>query len=398
MLYEYKIKKADLGILSGVIEAPSATVALSKLEEKGYQVLYLHAKSSAAIWLDLSGKVKTKDVVIFCRQLSILISAQVRLVAALQSIIKQTKRIALQKALNEIAFDVENGARFCDSLAHYPEIFPPYFVSVVKSGELSGRLEEVLNQLSDQLEKNYDFRKKVVSSLIYPCFIIGALLAVGVLMMIFVIPKMVDSLLSSGTQLPLVTRFILAVSFGLKNYWWLFMLIIIGVVLGTRRAYKTTGGKLAIDKFLLRLPLVGKLIQNINLVSFSSGLRTLLQGGVDMVDSLKISVSMAGNAVFRQLIEKSVLNVENGSSVANSFSGSKIIPRIFSQMLTTGEQAGKIEDVLGKISEFFSRETDNWLRGLMALIEPIFMIILCIAVAILVSGILLPMYQMAMIA
>jgi len=396
--FYYRAKRIKDGeLVSGLIEAESETVAGLMLEEKDMSVLSLEERKDNFFskFNDLIGRVKAKDLVMFSRQLSVLISADVRLVEALHDINRQSSNKKLQMIIAQVASEVEGGAKFSEALAHYPKVFDNFFVNIIKSGEASGRLEEVLLYLADQLEKDYDLRSKIKGAMIYPAFIISGLIIIGVFMMIFVVPKLTEMLDQTGAQLPLSTRILEGISNFLINYWWLLIIVIILIVFGLRTILKTRSGKKLFDTITLRLPVLGTLFNYMIIVRFCRSLRTLLLGGVNIVDSLRISQSMIDNLVYKDLIEETVQNVEDGGNISEKLERSSFVPTMVSQMLRTGEDTGKTDLVLDKIGLFYTREIDNLLRNLMSLMEPVIMVVLGLAVGVMIAAIILPMYQIS---
>jgi type IV pilus assembly protein PilC len=395
--YNFRAKKVDDNALTeGVVDAETENLASAILEERGFVVLFLEErKRTSILMLALGGGVKTKDVVIFARQLSVLISAQVPLVQALREISKQDINKKLKKTLAELSTEIEGGIRFSEALAHYPKIFNNFFVNIVKSGESSGRLEEVLIYLADQLEKDYEIRGKIKSALIYPTFIVGGMVVLGVFMMIFVVPKLTDMLGQTGVALPWSTQLLISFSQVFQVYWWA-LLLGVGFLVACFVAFKKTpSGAKSLDILKLRLPIFGNLIKYILIIRLVHSLRTLLLGGIDIIEGLKISATILDNIVYKELMAETVLNVEDGGQIAETFEKSKYIPKIVSQMMRTGEESGDLAMILEKISKFYTREVDDLIRNLMALMEPIIMVVLGGAVGVMIAAIILPMYQVS---
>jgi type IV pilus assembly protein PilC len=256
-------------------------------------------------------------------------------------------------------------------------------------------LDEVLQYLADQLEKDYELNSKIKGALIYPAFIISAMAVLGVVMMIFVVPQLTQMLVQTGAALPFSTRALIAVSTTMQHFWWLLLLMVIGLVVTFRWWVTTAAGKAVIDRVLLRLPVFGRLLSYIYIVRFSRGLRTLLEGGVPLVDSLDVVSNVPGNVVYRDYILATKAAVSEGHSISTVFSREKKIPPMVGQMLATGEQTGQIIPMLDTISTFYGREVTNTVDNLVALMEPAIMVLLGIAVGIMVAAIILPMYQIS---
>ncbi len=395
--YNFRARKIDEdALIEGVVEAETENLASAILEERGFVVLFLEQKKkTSALFMALGGGVKTKDVVILARQLSVLISAQVPLVQALREITKQDINKKLKKTLAEIATEIEGGIKFSEALAHYPKIFNNFFINIVKSGESSGRLEEVLIYLADQLEKDYEIKGKIKSALIYPTFIVGGMLVLGFFMMIFVVPKLTDMLSQTGAQLPWSTKMLVGISEIFQVYWWAILLgvVLLGVIFVMFK--KTPKGAKFIDVVKLRLPVFGNLFKYILIIRFVHSLRTLLLGGIDIIEGLKISATILDNIVYKELLSETVLTVEDGGQISETFEKNKYVPKIVSQMMRTGEESGDLSTILDKISKFYVRELDDVIRNMMALMEPIIMVVLGGAVGIMIAAVILPMYQMS---
>ena len=277
MIYSYRAKNSDGKTKGGRLVALSESDAIGKLRRRDlapFKVREISNDLETKISLFLF-KPKTKDLVVFSRQFSVMISAGVPIVESLRVMVDQTENLYLQKMIVQITTDVDGGANLSDALAKYPKFFSYFFVNIVRSGETSGKLDEVLDYLADEMEKNYDMSKKFSGAMIYPAFIITALGGVAVMLMIFIIPQLTEVLSETGTELPIATKIVLAVSHFLQNY---IIFLIIGLVAAVFlfRAYiKTPGGKRTTDQILLRLPIFGDLFNKIYLFRFTRSLSTL---------------------------------------------------------------------------------------------------------------------------
>ena len=231
--------------------------------------------------------------------------------------------------------------------------------------------------------------------MIYPVFIIGGLLVVGTLMMIFVIPQLTSVLTETGVELPTSTKILIGTSNFFSEFWWLLFGVAVASVVGIRVLIKTPKGRFYWDTLTLRIPVFGKLFQKIILVRFARSLHTLTTGGVALTKSLEITADVVGNAVYRQIILQTVAEVEDGNSIATVFLRSKHVPVMVSQMLNLGEKTGRIDDILDKLANFYSRDVNNMVANLVTLLEPLIMVLMGVAVGGLVSAIILPMYNLA---
>lgn len=397
-IFKYKALDSDKETAEGLIEAVNEKMAAETLQEKGFSIVSIkkHSEGKKEIkFLAILNRVKGKDLVIFSRQFSVMISANVALVQALKILIEQTENITLKMIISEIADEVDSGLRLSDALAKRPKVFSDFYVNVIRSGETSGKLDEVLNYLADEMEKDYDMASKIRGAMIYPAFVLVGLGVVGVVMMMFVVPKLTGILTETGATLPLTTRILIGTSGFLSAYWWLLLIVLVGAVVGLRFYVKSPAGKRQFDFLKLRLPIFGKLFQRIYLVRFTRSMNTLIIGGVTITKSLKIASEVVGNEIYKELIEKTSQTVEDGDSISSVFTESKEIPKMVSQMMAIGEKTGKMDVILGRITDFYSREINNIVANLMTLMEPIIMVIMGVAVGVMVAAIILPMYNLA---
>jgi type IV pilus assembly protein PilC len=396
-IFQYKAVDKNRNSITGLVESGSEAEAVEMLKEKNLDIVYVKEEQRASK-LNISpiiGRIKVKDIVIFSRQFSVLISANVALVQSLKIVVDQTENLKFKMIISEVADDIDAGARLSEALGKHPKVFSNFYISVVRSGETSGKLDEVLTYLADEMEKDYDMLSKIKGAMIYPAFVLTGLLGVGTVMMVFVVPKLTAVLLESGGELPIATRILIGTSDFLAKFWWLFILMIGGLIFGLKMFTSTDVGKLTVDMIKLRLPIFGKLFQRIYLVRFTRSMHTLIIGGVNITKSLKITADVVSNKVYKDLIDKTVKEVEEGNSISNIFSQSKQIPRMVSQMMSIGEKTGKLDVILKRITEFYGREINNIVTNLMTLMEPLIMVIMGLAVGVMVAAIILPMYNMA---
>ena len=395
--FRYRAKDELNQTTEGIVQAATTDVAAELLRDQGLTILGLEEERRDLLQrsLKIFNRVRSKDIVIFSRQLSVIVSAAIPLVQGLRILVNQLERPVLRSAISEVADDVEGGAKLSSALSRHPEMFSNFYVSIVRSGETSGKLDEIMNYLADQSEKDYDLQSKIRGAMIYPAFIFGGLILVGILMMVFVVPELTGILQETGAQLPLTTRILTAVSDFLRNQWWLVAGIIGAIIIGLQIFLRTPNGQEAWSRFLLRLPIFGPLLQKIILVRFSQSLNTLLSGGVVLSKSLRIVADIVDNTVYKALMLETVREVEAGNPVATAFLRSKDVPLMVSQMLNLGEKTGRINTILEKIASFYTREVDNTVRNLVTLLEPLVMVIMGVAVGAMVSAIILPLYNVA---
>ena len=396
-IFKYKAFNKDKKVQEGMVEAISKDYVGEILTEKGFSIVSIAEVSSGKkiFNLDFLNRIKTKDIVIFSRQFSVLISANVSMVQALKVLVDQTANVILKMILSEVADEVDAGSTLSEALAKRPNVFNNFYVSVVRSGETSGKLDEVLSYLADEMEKDYDMMSKIKGAMIYPVFVLVSLIVVGIVMMIFVVPKLTGILTESGAELPITTRILIGTSSFMQQYWWLLIIITVALVAAFKWYEKRPQGRRQLDYLKLRLPIFGHLFQLIYLVRFTRSMNTLIVGGVTIDNSLKVTAEVVGNKIYQELIEETVKEVEDGNSISSVFIKSKTIPKMVSQMLNIGEKTGKMDVILDRITNFYSREISNMVANLMTLMEPIIMVVMGVAVGIMVAAVILPMYNLA---
>jgi type II secretory pathway component PulF len=398
--FNYVVKTKEGETQTGVADAPNQRMAIDALQNRGLIILSLQPVNAAPIFtrkIKIFQRVKGKELVTFSRQLSILFSAQVPLLESLHALAKQSENEYFQQIIYEIADDVEGGTIFSKALERHSPVFSVFFINMVKSGEASGSLESALEYLANYLEKQFYLMSKVRGAMIYPAFITGAFFVIGALLMIMVIPQLTSFLTETGQTLPITTRMLIASSGFLSRWWWLLLALIIGG--SSYLAYSvrhSAASRRAWDIFKLKVPLLGKKVfQKIYLTRFAENLSTLIQGGLTILQALEVSSEVAGNVVYRDIISAAKEDVRIGNALSDSLASHKEIPVLMTQMISTGEKTGSIDSILKKIAQFYSKEIDNTVENMSQLIEPILILVIGGAVAILVSSILLPIYGIA---
>jgi len=397
--FNYRVRTQDGRLQAGVVDATDAEEASSALAERGFEVLLLEpvgkfqTKGGGA--LPFLNRVKTRDIVVASRMLSVMVSASVPLVDALKNVASQATNPYFRSVLADVAAEVESGARFSDALGRYPKVFSSFFVNMIRSSETSGQMEKVLEYLADQQEKDYDLTSKLRGAMTYPVFILFALFVVGFIMIAFVVPKLTQILVEANVPLPITTRVLIVVSGFFASYWWLILLFVAVLGVAFRFSLQTPGGRLVFDRILLNIPLVKLLFSRIYSVRFCRSLSTLLRGGIDQISALEVVAGVVGNSVWRQMVYETIREVNEGNSITTVFVNNPYAPTMMTQMLAVGEETGSLQMVLERVAAFFSREVDNITSSLVTLIEPLVIILLGIGVGVMVSAILLPLYQLS---
>ncbi len=397
MNFNYQARTPQGEIQTGTVEAPNQDAAVEALHRHDLVILEIAEEKKG---LDLGAelpflnRVKNQDVVIFSRQLSVLFDAQVPLVPALRTLAEQAGSTMLKKIIMDMAQDVDSGTPFSMALEKFPKVFSHFYVSVVRAGEASGRLQDVLNYLADHEEKSYDLSRKIKGALTYPIFVISAVIVVGAVVMIFVIPNLTKILEESGQELPFLTKLVIGISDFLRGYWWLALFMLVGLGGGVWYYTRTASGKALWDKLKLKLPIFGGLFKKVYLARFAENLSTLIKGGIPIIQSLTITADVVGNTLYQEIILRAREEVRKGNTMSSVLSTEKAVPAMVGQMIRIGEQTGKLDMILVKIASFYGKEVDEMVGSMTELIQPILILILGAGAGILVAAILLPIYNL----
>lgn len=397
-LFNYRAKDQQGLIKKGIVEASSPKAASDILHKHGLTLLTLEEEGQGFNldkYIPFLNRVSRKDLVIFSRQLSTLINAKVPIVQALDILGEQVTSKVLKKVVGELIEGIEGGKSLSEAITRFPNVFSGLYMHLIKAGELSGNLDQALNYIADQQEKDYDLVSKIRGAMIYPIFIVSAIIIVGALMFVFVLPQMISVLKEAGAELPLTTRILIFVTEVIQKYWAVILFLIVGVIVGFQIYIRSSGGRLVWDASKLRMPVFGKLLRNIYMDRFSLNLSTLIAGGISIVQALETVAAVVGNTVYREIILQAASEVETGKSIASAFASSSEVPKLVTQMIKIGEQTGSLDEILGKLARFYDKEVANTLSSLTTLLEPFIMILLGLAVAVMVAGILLPIYNLA---
>ena len=394
--FEYLATDKEHKKVKGQVEALNQIQAKQILRSKGLFIIEMQKIEVMTPLMKLFKgfqKVKKDDVVHFTRQLATMIKAGLPLTTAL-SILKYQSNIAMAKVIDEVLRDVEGGGSFYKALAKHDEIFSQVYLSLIRSGEAAGVMEKVLLRLARNLEQQAEFRSKTKSALIYPAIITIAMITVAVVMMVFVVPKLTSLYDEFGAELPVMTKVLIGLSNFMVRTWyaWLLGLIMGGYSLVQWK--KTPSGREVFDKYMLKLPVMGKLRAKVILTEITRTLALLVEAGISIIEALEIVAGAADNVVFSKSIKKAAKDVEKGIPLAAAIGQYEHFPPIVPQMIAVGEETGKIDEVLLNVSSYFESEAEQAVKGLTTAIEPLMMILLGVGVAFLVIAIVLPIYNL----
>ncbi len=399
--FTYLAKTKDGVTKQGVVTASSEDYALSALQGKDLIVISLqdiNKKSSFGKDLEIFNRVSFRELVVFTRILSVFLEVQIPLIDAVVVLRDQNKRNKYFAAtLDQLVLDLQDGGLLSDAMEKHPKVFDKLFVSIIRSGEASGGLQEALLYMADYLEEQYDLNSKIKGALSYPTFVLFIFVVLGLGIAYFVLPQLVSVLddIGSDSKLPFTTQIIISFSNILQEYIIFVLLGLIGSVGGIIYFIKTETGTKFVDKWKLKIPIFGQLFTKLYIARFATNLRNLLRGGVPLISSLEISSKVVGNDIFETIIKEAVINVKAGGQLSDTFMKYKEIPYIASQIISVGEKTGKTILVLETLTRFYKQEVDTLVDNLTVLIEPVMMVVLGLGVAVFVVSILLPIYNVA---
>ncbi|HCP08314.1 MAG TPA: secretion system protein [Candidatus Moranbacteria bacterium] len=345
-------------------------------------------------FLDRFATIPVSEKMMLARNLSVMISSGLPLARAISNITAQTKNKRFVKVLDEIQGAIQSGSTFGDALAKFPAIFDELFVNMVRVGEASGNLEEVLNILAGQLQKEHELLNKVKGAMTYPAVIIMAMIGIGILMMIYVVPQITGVFKDLNAELPPTTQFIISSSNFMRDHYFIVFSGIVSLILGVKLSAGTEKGKKFFSYLAISIPVVNKIVIEVNCARFSRIYSSLLRSGISVVETLKILSRTLGNHYYKKALERGAENIQKGVNLSKIFyEEKKIFPVLVPQMLEVGEETGKTEAVLMKLAEFYEEEVDQKTRNLSSIIEPVLMIVIGSAVGFFAISILQPMYS-----
>lgn len=393
-MYNYTAMDNKGGRKSGSVDARSKEAAVQLLKEQGYFVLTLDKKDDSFfdVFLNFRG-VPFGEVVAFTRQLSTMISAGLSISKSLGVLTEQTRQLGFKKILTDVVRDVEGGASLATAFGKYPDVFSPTYQSLVQAGEASGKLDEILLRLADTMESQRELRAKFKAAMIYPTIIFIAMVGVFFMLMIFVIPKLAAMYESLNVDLPAITRAMITVSDFIVGNVLIVILAGVGSIIGFRGFLKTAAGKTFLSTLAFKAPIFGKLNHKRELTEFTRTLSLLISSAVPIVESLHIVSNVMNSPDYKLGSLEAAKSIERGGTLSAYLKGNQAFPPILGNMVATGEETGRLDEVLDRLATFFESETDHAVEGLSAALEPIILIMLGSMVGFLIISIITPIYK-----
>jgi type IV pilus assembly protein PilC len=392
--FKYTVKDQSGKTVTASIESQSRESAIELLRKKQFTIIALQEDAVSEVKAaQFAKKVKLDDLVIFSRQLSTMVEAGIPLVNVLDILSQQIEKKGFAAIVKKIRDDVETGSSFSQALSKHPGVFSTLYINMVKAGESSGMLDEILNRVATYLEKTSALQRKVKSAMVYPIAVISISIAITIFLLVKVVPTFQGIFDMLGGGLPLPTQILILIS-DIMRKWFIFGLIsIIVLIFALNRYAKTEKGKLFFDSLVLKLPVFGDLIRKVSVAKFSRTLSTLVKSGVPILGSLDIVAKTSGNKVVEVAVNNSKKAVREGKNLAEPLSKSAVFPPMVVRMISVGEQAGELEKMLSKIADFYDEQVDAAVAGLTSIIEPMIILFLGVIVGGIVLSIFMPIFK-----
>lgn len=395
LTFKYEARDSATGRkIKAQVQADSERTAARLIQDQGLAPLSIEIIQEGG--KTVFDKVKTKDRVLFARQLSTLINAGLPLAQSLRTVQQQASSKVMKMVVSEVISDVEGGRSLADSLKKHPQVFNNVFTNMVAAGEASGTLDSALERLANQQEKDAEIMSKIRGAMVYPIVVVFVMMAVLVFMLVGVLPqvKTLYDGLGSG-EMPFITKILLGLSGFTVRFWWVFVILLIIAVFFSTRLAKTLGGRRFIDKFKMHAWLISRLYMKMYMARFARTGATLVASGLPLIQMLEVTGDAIGNMYIKESVDKAIGQVKGGKSLAEAINGDPNFLELVPNMLRIGEQSGSIEQMLAKTADYYEKEVDNEVKNISTIIEPVLMIVLGVVAMLIVAAVLLPIYGLA---
>lgn len=384
--------------VKGKIEARDGQAVVEILQDKGLVVV--NVKEQATFDIESLGQINIggvpmKDKVVFMRQLATMVGAGLPLTRGLQVMEQQISNPMFKRVITQVKSSVEAGKSLAESFRNSDEVFDDITINLIEAGESSGNLDDILNKLAIELEESKKLQGKLKGALTYPLILLVIIVGVMVLMMLVLVPAMSDIYGEFGGELPTITRVMVAMSDFFINYWWAIVIVLLGLLIGYKVWVDTPKGKRTKDKIIVKIPIMGVIISKMQLAQFTRLLGLLLGSGLSIIRALELTAMSLSNDMFKEVIFQAKEEVERGGSLALPIARSDYYPLIVSSMIAVGEETGELDTVLAKVSQYYKEEVDQATENMSSLLEPIFLVIMGVAVAFIALGVYTPMFQLS---
>ncbi len=394
--FKYEIITASGKAKKGTLEAENIEAAKAQLRVDGVTIVSLSAASAFEKDLDIHiGKIVTpRELSVFCRQFESILNAGVTVSNALNMLASQTENKAFAKALRTVRDDIDRGENLADAMAAHPKIFPELMIHMVRAGEASGSLDVAFARVGVQFEKEAKIRGMVVGAMVYPAILMIVIAVVVVIMMTSIVPMFTASFEEVGGELPMITQVVIAISDFIVERWYVLVLGIGGAVFFIRAFAKTDIGAVTFGKLALKLPLVGDLTLKSACSRLCLTMSTLMGSGIQVVDAVHIVTAMMSNVIIRRVLEQAEVEIKNGVPLSRPLEDSDVFPPMVYHMVRIGEETGNMQDMLGKVADYYDEEVEEATKALLSAMEPLILVVMAAIVFPIVLAIMLPMYSM----
>lgn len=391
--YQYVAKDMSGKSIKGTLEAESINMFYQMLSERDQVCVSVREAGAASKSINIrSKKLKLKELAIFSRQFSTMLSSGLTVIKCLDVLYQQTTGKYLKSVILQVYESVQKGESLSKAMSSQDGVFPPLFLSMIAAGEVGGTLDEVMARMADQYEKENKLNNKITQALIYPIILVFLTICVVVMMLVFIVPRFMDMFKEYGGTIPAPTRILLAMSGAMTNYWYIIIGVVVVIVFAWKAFLRSETGRLWWDKVKIKLPVIGKLLLVIISSRFSRTFASLYSSGIPIVQSLDIVGGVLNNKFVEEKVQEVSGNVSRGTSLSSAVRKISVFPTMLCSMLSIGEESGNLEDILKKTAAFYDEESDTAIQKLISLIEPVMIIILAVIVCFVILSIILPIY------
>ena len=400
--YRYELRQASGQVSAGIVAAESLTAATQMLRSQGAYILSLSAVAGEKTrglqgLLSLSVQLgpSAKDVLNFTNQLAVMIKAGISIRAALDGIAEQVENLKFRSILMQVKRDVESGKPFSEALSRYPKVFSSLYINMVRAAELSGALGGMLGRISEYLNQQIETRSQVRGAMIYPIIIAVMAISTTVFLLTFVLPKFVVIFAGKEAALPMPTKVILTLSYLMRTYWYIFLGGLVSTVWTFFWVVNTSWGRIWWDRSLLRFPILKRMCRCLYISRSMHTMGELVNAGVPILDTISITANIAGNTLYKQMWQQVYVSVKQGKKISDPLSRSQLLPRSVVQMINSGEESGKLAEVLSDVSTFYQAELKHVIRAVTAMIEPLMIVVMGVVVGFIAMSIILPIFKLS---
>lgn len=386
--------KATGNIVKSLVQAESESEAAKALTAQGYMPLSIKEEVEGGWLVRFTNRISSKDKIVFSRQLATLIGAGLPLTQSLHTVFEQTANKKMQEIVQEIIADVEGGKTLSSAFGKHPEVFNKIFIALVTAGEASGTLDDALKRIADQQEKDAAMVSKIRGAMVYPGIVLAVMVAVGVFMMVTIVPQVAKLYSDMKKTLPVLTSILIGISNFVINFWWLTLILLALAIFFARQYVRTEAGSRLLDNLKLNMPPFKGMFRRLYMARFTRMGQTLLVTGVPMLDMLAIAAEGVNNAVVAEEITRAAGKVQSGKALSAALQTEDYILPMVPQMIKIGEQSGRIDEMMGKTAQAYEDELDEEIQAISTMIEPIMMVILAIFAGVLIGAVLFPIYSL----